>query len=85
MTIGLPVYNGGARLKTAIDSLGSQSYRDFILHISDNASTDETPLICRAAAETEELFTRGNLKTSARPMLWLTKLAFLEAKSDIRR
>jgi glycosyltransferase involved in cell wall biosynthesis len=51
LTIGLPVYNGGMRLKTAIDSLRSQSYRDFTLHISDNASTDETPFICRAAAE----------------------------------
>jgi glycosyltransferase involved in cell wall biosynthesis len=60
LTIGMPVYNGGARLKTAIDSLRSQTYRDFILHISDNASIDETPLICRAAAELDGrvVFTR---------------------------
>jgi glycosyltransferase involved in cell wall biosynthesis len=51
LTIGLPVYNGGKRLKTAIDSLLSQTYRNFVLHISDNASTDDTPLICRGAAE----------------------------------
>jgi glycosyltransferase involved in cell wall biosynthesis len=51
LTIGLPVYNGGKRLKTAIDSLLSQSYRDFVLHVSDNASTDDTPLICQEAAE----------------------------------
>jgi glycosyltransferase involved in cell wall biosynthesis len=51
LTIGLPVYNGGMSLKRTIDSLRSQTYRDFILHISDNASTDETPSICRAAAE----------------------------------
>jgi glycosyltransferase involved in cell wall biosynthesis len=51
LTIGLPVYNGGKRLKTAMDSLLNQSYRNFALHISDNASTDDTPLICQEAAE----------------------------------
>jgi glycosyltransferase involved in cell wall biosynthesis len=51
LTIGLPVYNGGMSLKRAIDSLRSQTYRDLILHISDNASTDETPFICLAAAQ----------------------------------
>jgi glycosyltransferase involved in cell wall biosynthesis len=51
LTIGLPVYNGGERLKTAIDSLLAQSYRNFVLHISDNASTDDTPVICQGAAE----------------------------------
>jgi len=51
LTIGLPVYNGGKKLKTAIDSLLNQSYRNFVLHISDNASNDETPLICQGAAE----------------------------------
>ena len=51
LSIGLPVYNGGKMLRTAIDSLLSQSYRNFVLHISDNASTDDTPLICRGAVE----------------------------------
>jgi glycosyltransferase involved in cell wall biosynthesis len=51
LTIGLPVCNGGKRLKTAIDSLLSQTYGDFVLHVSDNASTDDTPVICQGAAE----------------------------------
>ena len=44
--IGLPVYNGARFLTAALDSLLAQSYRDFTLLISDNASTDETPQIC---------------------------------------
>lgn len=45
LTIGLPVYNGEAYLEQAIDALLGQSYGDFRLLISDNASTDATPAI----------------------------------------
>jgi glycosyltransferase involved in cell wall biosynthesis len=47
LSIGLPVYNGDRYLKNALDALLGQSYEDFELIISDNASTDETPEICR--------------------------------------
>jgi glycosyltransferase involved in cell wall biosynthesis len=50
LTIGLVVFNGGASLSAAIDSLLAQSYRQFTLHISDNASTDDTKQICEDAA-----------------------------------
>jgi len=50
VSIGLPVYNGENYLALAIDSLLGQSYRDFELIISDNASTDRTEEICRAYA-----------------------------------
>ena len=51
LTIGLPVYNGGSTgLSEAIDSLLAQSFTDFVLHISDNASTDSTQKICEEAA-----------------------------------
>lgn len=46
LTIGLPVYNGARYLEEALDSLLSQTFQDFELIISDNASTDETALIC---------------------------------------
>lgn len=45
--IGLPVYNGARFLARALDSLLAQTYRDVTLLISDNASTDATPEICR--------------------------------------
>ena len=46
LTIGLPVYNGGDTLKRSIDSLLAQTFTDFELIISDNASTDSTSDIC---------------------------------------
>jgi glycosyltransferase involved in cell wall biosynthesis len=46
VTIGLPVYNGAKYLQPAIESVLSQTCSDFILHISDNASTDKTKDIC---------------------------------------
>ena len=50
VSIGLPVYNGATHLRVAIDSLLAQSYADFELIISDNASSDETACICREYA-----------------------------------
>ena len=46
VTIGMPVYNGEKFLQNALDSLLSQSYKNFVLIISDNASTDSTKKIC---------------------------------------
>ncbi|WP_170287476.1 glycosyltransferase family 2 protein [Halioglobus maricola] len=54
LSIGLPVYNGENFLAGAIGSLLDQSYRDFELIISDNASTDRTAEICLAFAATDD-------------------------------
>jgi glycosyltransferase involved in cell wall biosynthesis len=60
LTIGLPVYNGAAGLSKAIDSLLAQSTTDFVLHVSDNASTDSTQEICKEAASRDRrlIYTR---------------------------
>lgn len=50
VTIGLPVYNGDQFLAEAIDTLLAQTFSDFELIISDNASTDGTEAICRDRA-----------------------------------
>jgi glycosyltransferase involved in cell wall biosynthesis len=50
VSIGLPVRNGGPLLAEAIDSILAQTFVDFELIISDNASTDDTPAICAAYA-----------------------------------
>ena len=50
MSIGLPVYNGENYLGEAIESLRRQTFGDFELIISDNASTDATEDIARDAA-----------------------------------
>ena len=51
LTIGLPVYNGEQYLAESIDALLGQTYQDFELIISDNASTDGTAEICQRYAQ----------------------------------
>lgn len=46
VSIGLPVFNGANHIAAALDSLLAQTYQDFEVIISDNASTDETRAIC---------------------------------------
>lgn len=50
LTIGMPVYNGAATIRAALDSLLAQTFDDFQIIISDNGSTDETQSICEAYA-----------------------------------
>jgi glycosyltransferase involved in cell wall biosynthesis len=50
LSLGLPVYNGEEYLAEALDALLGQSYEDYELIISDNASTDSTEEICRTYA-----------------------------------
>ncbi|HLO86970.1 MAG TPA: glycosyltransferase family 2 protein [Nostocaceae cyanobacterium] len=50
LSIGLPVYNGEKFLQQSLDSLLGQTFTDFELIISDNASTDNTEEICRTYA-----------------------------------
>ncbi|HEX6040597.1 glycosyltransferase family 2 protein, partial [Longimicrobium sp.] len=50
VSIGMPVYNGGALLAQALDATLAQTFRDVEVIISDNASTDDTEAVCRAAA-----------------------------------
>jgi glycosyltransferase involved in cell wall biosynthesis len=45
VTVLLPVYNGEAYLREAIESILSQSYADFELLVIDDGSTDQTPEI----------------------------------------
>ena len=47
LSVGLPVYNGEKYLAESLDALLGQSYGDYKLIISDNASTDGTEEICR--------------------------------------
>src|SRR5262245_52172325 len=50
VSIGLPVFNGELYVEEALNSLLSQSFSDYELIISDNASTDSTPDICERYA-----------------------------------
>jgi glycosyltransferase involved in cell wall biosynthesis len=54
LSIGLPVYNGEKFLEKCLDSLLAQTFSDFELIISDNASTDNTEAICRTYAAQDQ-------------------------------
>jgi glycosyltransferase involved in cell wall biosynthesis len=50
VTIGVPVYNGANYLRDLLGSIAKQTFQDYCVVISDNASTDETPEIAKSAA-----------------------------------
>lgn len=51
VTVGMPVFNGENFIESAIQSILEQTYTDFELVISDNASTDRTEAICKKYAQ----------------------------------
>lgn len=51
LSIGVPVRNGTPYLIETLECLLKQDFADVEILISDNASTDETPEVIRAAAE----------------------------------
>lgn len=69
VSVGLPVYNGQNFLAESLDSLLAQTYTDFELIVSDNASTDDTEAICRdyAAKDTRIRYHRQPQNIGAVP------------------
>src|SRR5690349_21833526 len=53
VSLGMPVYNGEDFLEQALQSLLKQTFGDFELLISDNASTDRTATICQDYASAD--------------------------------
>jgi glycosyltransferase involved in cell wall biosynthesis len=66
---GMPVYNGEPYLEESIRCNLNQSYDDFGLIISDNASTDKTEEICRdyAAGDSRIQYIRNPVNVGAAP------------------
>ena len=54
VTIGLPVYNGEKFIHKCLDSLLKQTFKNFIIIISDNASTDNTKKICQEYSQKDK-------------------------------
>lgn len=53
VSIGLPVFNGEKFVHEALASILAQTFTDFELIISDNASNDSTEAICRSCASSD--------------------------------
>jgi glycosyltransferase involved in cell wall biosynthesis len=63
----MPVYNGAKYIRDALDSLLSQTFTDFELVISDNASTDSTQIICEeyACRDSRIVYVRQKINAGA--------------------
>lgn len=82
LSVGLPVYNGENYLSESLDALLAQSYTDFELIISDNASTDGTEEICRryAAMDSRIRYIRQPRNIGAAPN---HNVVFAEARGEL--
>jgi len=81
VSIGLPVYNGERFLAESLESLLAQTYRDFELIISDNASNDRTEEICRAYAARDPRI-RYYREESNHGMAWNFNRVFALARGE---
>jgi glycosyltransferase involved in cell wall biosynthesis len=54
VSIGVPVYNGARHLAQALNALLGQTFSNFEIIISDNASTDDTQAICEQFANADQ-------------------------------
>ena len=81
VSIGLPVFNGERYLKQALDSILSQTFQDFELVISDNASTDGTELICREYASNDRRI-RYERQRCTRAVTWNFRQVALLASAE---
>jgi len=71
LSIGLPVFNGADYLEDALISILAQTFTDFELIISDNASTDGTEDICRTyALKDKRVKYHRNLKNIGATQNW---------------
>lgn len=56
VTIAVPVFNEAELLRATLEELRAQSFRDFVVLIYDNASTDATPDVAREFVDADDRF-----------------------------
>lgn len=69
LSVGFPVFNGEKYLEQALNSIIAQTFTDFELIVSDNASTDKTQAICMqfAAKDPRIRYYRNDHNVGAAP------------------
>lgn len=79
VSIGMPVFNGERYLASALDSLLAQTFSDFELIVSDDASTDNTAKICCEYAERDN---RVRYVRQPRNLGWVENFHFVLEKAQ---
>jgi glycosyltransferase involved in cell wall biosynthesis len=79
VTVAFPVFNGERYVTGALEALLAQTFEDFELLISDNASNDGTPDICRsfAARDSRVRYVRHEVN---RGLVWNHDFTLREAR-----
>ncbi len=57
LSIGMPLFNNARTLSRALESLRAQTFDDFVVIMSDDRSSDDTPDIAQAFADADPRFT----------------------------
>jgi len=80
-SIGLPVYNGEKFLRKRLDSILQQTFSNFELIISDNASNDSTQSICEEYSKSDKRIIYYRQKQNFGPT-WNFNFVLEKAKND---
>jgi len=62
ISIGVPTYNGGSFIRECLNSIRNQTFEDFEVIISDNASNDQTSDVCAEYAAQDKRFKHYRLE-----------------------
>jgi len=81
VSIGVPVYNGNRFIHKRMESILNQSFTDFELIISDNASTDNTQKICEEYAKKDKRIQYIRQSENRGP-IWNFNFVLNQAKSE---
>jgi len=79
VTIGLPVYNGENLIGECLNNIAAQTYKDFIVLVYDNASTDRTgEIVCQFAEKDGRIIYHRNKENVGSAQNFLDVLAAAE-------
>ncbi len=86
VTVGIPTFNRAGLLRETVESVLGQTYRDFRLIVSDNASTDETRDVVASLSDSRLEYVRAETNIGMignfNRLIELTKTKFLMLLPD---